>query len=224
MHRRASTYTFNTPLKALSNLALVVEVRFDLCAGMAPKRKRNDVVSGEKAVRRSTRSRSSLAADAKSETNARSDVDLAARPELDSGQKNESILGNGQAAVRNTKKESKTATIGDKGHGESVKALRAEGVSAKQSTASGRSYWLMKAEPESRMEKGIDVKFSIDDLEACTEPEPWTGVRNHVAKNNMKAMKKGELAFFYHSNCKTPGIAGIMEIVQESSVDGMFIW
>ncbi|KAF2228565.1 DUF55-domain-containing protein [Viridothelium virens] len=81
------------------------------------------------------------------------------------------------------------------------------------------SYWLMKAEPESRLEKGIDVKFSIDDLEAATEPEPWNGVRNHVAKNNMKAMKKGERAFFYHSNCKTPGIVGIMEIVQEASPD-----
>lgn len=37
------------------------------------------------------------------------------------------------------------------------------------------SYWLMKAEPESRMEKGVDVKFSIDDLRAATEPEPWDG-------------------------------------------------
>lgn len=38
----------------------------------------------------------------------------------------------------------------------------------------------------------------------------------------MKAMKLGDLAFFYHSNCKVPGIAGIMEIAQESSVDGWF--
>ena len=36
-------------------------------------------------------------------------------------------------------------------------------------------YWLMKAEPESRMEKGIDVKFSIDDLAARTVPEGWDG-------------------------------------------------
>jgi hypothetical protein len=36
-------------------------------------------------------------------------------------------------------------------------------------------YWLMKAEPESRMEKGIDVKFSIDDLATKTEPEGWDG-------------------------------------------------
>lgn len=38
----------------------------------------------------------------------------------------------------------------------------------------------------------------------------------------MRAMKKGDLAFFYHSNCKQPGIVGIMEIVREASVDGMF--
>jgi hypothetical protein len=38
-----------------------------------------------------------------------------------------------------------------------------------------RSYWLMKAEPESRIEKGVDVKFSIDDLRAAKELEPWDG-------------------------------------------------
>ncbi|KAK2871784.1 hypothetical protein FQN49_002824 [Arthroderma sp. PD_2] len=83
----------------------------------------------------------------------------------------------------------------------------------------GRSYWLMKAEPETRLEKGVDVRFSIDDLRAATEPEGWDGVRNAAARNHMRAMKKGDLAFFYHSNCKVPGIAGTMEIVRESSVD-----
>ncbi|KAJ9300710.1 hypothetical protein DTO271G3_1874 [Paecilomyces variotii] len=82
-----------------------------------------------------------------------------------------------------------------------------------------RSYWLMKAEPESRLVKGIDVKFSIDDLQAAEEPEAWDGVRNFVARNNMRNMKKGDYAFFYHSNCKTPGIVGMMEIVEEHSVD-----
>jgi hypothetical protein len=38
-----------------------------------------------------------------------------------------------------------------------------------------RNYWLLKAEPESRLENGVDVKFSIDDLAAKTEPEPWDG-------------------------------------------------
>jgi predicted RNA-binding protein with PUA-like domain len=87
-----------------------------------------------------------------------------------------------------------------------------------QSTNGAINYWLMKAEPESRLEKGVDVKFSIDDL-ARVEKEPWDGIRNPVARNNMLAMKRGERAFFYHSNCKVPGIAGIMEIVEEHSVD-----
>jgi hypothetical protein len=82
------------------------------------------------------------------------------------------------------------------------------------------SFWLCKAEPESRIEKGIDVKFSIDDLKNATEPEPWSGVRNYGARNHMMNMKKGELAFFYHSSCKVPGVVGIMEIVQEATVDG----
>ncbi|KIV78288.1 hypothetical protein PV11_10017 [Exophiala sideris] len=80
-------------------------------------------------------------------------------------------------------------------------------------------YWLMKAEPDSRMEKGHDVKFSIDDLAARTEPEGWDGVRNPSARNNMRAMRKGDLAFFYHSNCPVPGVAGVMRIVAEHSVD-----
>ncbi|KAI0155773.1 PUA-like domain-containing protein, partial [Pestalotiopsis sp. NC0098] len=80
-------------------------------------------------------------------------------------------------------------------------------------------YWLLKAEPESRIENGVDVKFSIDDLAAKTEPEPWDGIRNYVARNNLRAMQKGDLAFFYQSNCKEPGIVGTMEIVQEHSPD-----
>ncbi|OTB03230.1 hypothetical protein M426DRAFT_181278 [Hypoxylon sp. CI-4A] len=77
----------------------------------------------------------------------------------------------------------------------------------------------MKAEPESRFENGVDVKFSIDDLASRTEPEPWDGIRNYVARNNLRAMKKGDVAFFYHSNCKPPGIVGTMEIVEEHSPD-----
>lgn len=44
-----------------------------------------------------------------------------------------------------------------------------------EDTRPGPQYWLMKAEPESRIEKGKDVKFSIDDLAACSEPQPWDG-------------------------------------------------
>ena len=68
------------------------------------------------------------------------------------------------------------------------------------------AYWLMKSEP--------DV-FSFDDMMAKTkrgEPEQWHGVRNYTARNNMKAMKLGELAFFYHSNIGKE-IVGIMKVV-----------
>ncbi len=74
------------------------------------------------------------------------------------------------------------------------------------------SYWLMKSEP--------DV-FGIDDLmKAPGKTEPWDGVRNYQARNMMRdEMKKGDPVFFYHSNCKEPGIAGIMKIVREGYPD-----
>ncbi|KAF2663410.1 DUF55-domain-containing protein, partial [Microthyrium microscopicum] len=82
-----------------------------------------------------------------------------------------------------------------------------------------KNYWLFKSEPDTRLEKGTDVSFSIDDLMRCTEPEPWTGVRAHGPKNSMKAMKVGDKGLFYHSNTKTPGVVGILEVVQEATPD-----
>ena len=74
------------------------------------------------------------------------------------------------------------------------------------------NYWLMKSEP--------DV-FGIEDLvKRPNKTEPWDGVRNYQARNMMRDdMKKGDLAFLYHSNCKEPGIAGIMKIVREGYPD-----
>ena len=80
-------------------------------------------------------------------------------------------------------------------------------------------YWLFKAEPLPRFENGIDVSFSIDSLAACTAPEPWSGVRNPQARNNMQAMRAGDLGFFYHSNAKPSGVAGILRVVEEAKVD-----
>ena len=72
------------------------------------------------------------------------------------------------------------------------------------------NYWLMKSEPE---------EFSIDDLKRGRR-EPWDGVRNYQARNMMRdEMSKGDQAFFYHSNCETPGIVGIMKIVKEGYPD-----
>lgn len=74
------------------------------------------------------------------------------------------------------------------------------------------NYWLMKSEP--------DV-FGIDHLKAMPrKTEHWDGVRNYQARNMMRDdMKKGDQVFFYHSNCKEPGIVGLMEVVKEGYVD-----
>ena len=74
------------------------------------------------------------------------------------------------------------------------------------------NYWLMKSEP--------DV-YGIDHLKAANKKtDTWDGVRNYQVRNMMRDdMKKGDLAFFYHSNCKEPGIAGIMIIVREGFPD-----
>ncbi|TKA72444.1 hypothetical protein B0A55_08000 [Friedmanniomyces simplex] len=96
------------------------------------------------------------------------------------------------------------------------------------SSSNSKRYWLMKAEQEDREERAhngtvINTKFTIDDLRSkTTAPELWDGVRNHVAAKNMRAMRKGELAFFYASGGKqgrTPGIVGIMEVVSEAEHD-----
>ncbi len=66
------------------------------------------------------------------------------------------------------------------------------------------AYWLMKSEPGT---------YAWDELVAEGR-DYWDGVRNHQAANNMKAMKVGDRAFFYHSG-KTRVIVGVMEIVGE---------
>ncbi|KAF9461992.1 PUA-like domain-containing protein [Collybia nuda] len=79
-------------------------------------------------------------------------------------------------------------------------------------------FWLLKAEPDTRIVKGKDVKFSVDDFESV-KTSPWEGVRNYEARNLMKEMQKGEKALFYHSNCKVPGIAGFAEVSKEAYPD-----
>jgi predicted RNA-binding protein with PUA-like domain len=66
------------------------------------------------------------------------------------------------------------------------------------------NYWLLKTEPET---------FSWDDL-VKQGISMWDGVRNYQARNNLRAMKTGDIAFIYHS-VKNPGIIGIAEIVKE---------
>ncbi|KAN0097583.1 PUA-like domain containing protein [Tylopilus felleus] len=79
-------------------------------------------------------------------------------------------------------------------------------------------YWLLKAEPDSRIVKGKDVKFSVDDFESVGSTS-WEGVRNYEARNLMKEMALGDKILFYHSNCKNPGIAGFAEVCKEAYPD-----
>jgi predicted RNA-binding protein with PUA-like domain len=74
-----------------------------------------------------------------------------------------------------------------------------------------RQYWLLKADPET---------FSLDDLWALPDRTThWDGVRNYQARNLMREMKKGDLAFFYHSGGDSAGIVGIVEVVREGYPD-----
>ncbi|KAL9013820.1 MAG: hypothetical protein Q9173_001513 [Seirophora scorigena] len=90
---------------------------------------------------------------------------------------------------------------------------------SKNDDSDGPSYWLMKAEPTSRIGKRKDVMFSIDDFMNASEPEAWIGVRDAAARSNMRSMLEGDMAFFYHWHRNTPGIAGTMQVVREHSVD-----
>lgn len=73
-------------------------------------------------------------------------------------------------------------------------------------------YWLMKSEPDD---------LSIDDVAQFPEAaHPWLGVRNFQARNFMRdQMQIGDLAFFYYSSCKEPGIAGVVEVISDAYPD-----
>ncbi len=70
-------------------------------------------------------------------------------------------------------------------------------------------HWLMKSEPD---------QFGISDLQRV-EVEPWTGVRNYMARNHMRAMAVGDAVLFHHSNAKPPGVAGLARVVKVGVVD-----
>jgi predicted RNA-binding protein with PUA-like domain len=72
------------------------------------------------------------------------------------------------------------------------------------------AYWLFKSEPE-----GWSWDQQVKAGKTGTE---WTGVRNFTARNNMRAMKKGDRGFFYHSG-EARAIVGIVEIIKEAHPD-----
>lgn len=71
------------------------------------------------------------------------------------------------------------------------------------------AHWLMKSEP--------DV-YGIDHL-AAEGTTLWDGIRNYQARNFMRSMQVGDLAFFYHSNASPPGIVGLMEVIETGLTD-----
>lgn len=80
------------------------------------------------------------------------------------------------------------------------------------------AYWLLKTEPDA---------FSWDDLiERGAKGEPWTGVRNFTARNNMKAMALGDLGFFYHSNIgkEVVGICEVIALAHPDPTDPAGVW
>ena len=75
------------------------------------------------------------------------------------------------------------------------------------------TYWLLKSEPD---------EFSIQDLRH-KQTERWDGIRNYQARNFIRTMMPGDLAFFYHSSCKEIGIVGVMEIIGQAYPDPLAI-
>jgi predicted RNA-binding protein with PUA-like domain len=74
------------------------------------------------------------------------------------------------------------------------------------------NHWLLKSEPQ---------VFGIDALaKAPRRTTGWEGVRNYQARNMLRDdFRQGDLAFFYHSSCEVPGIAGIVKVVREAYAD-----
>ena len=72
------------------------------------------------------------------------------------------------------------------------------------------AYWLLKTEP--------DVFSWNDQVKRGAKGEPWTGVRNFIARGNLKAMKKGERAFFYHTGDEKQ-VVGVGEVISEAFAD-----
>lgn len=75
--------------------------------------------------------------------------------------------------------------------------------------AKEKAYWLAKSEP--------DV-FSIGDM-AREKRTFWNGVRNYAARNFLRAMRKGDLVLFYHSNADPSAIVGVVRVVEEATPD-----
>ena len=91
--------------------------------------------------------------------------------------------GSPEAALESPSSEENQKSSGDSNNGASSDEEEEDGGGGgDDDDDDDRSYWLMKAEPESRFEKGVDVKFSIDDLRKATKPEAWDGKQRRNEK------------------------------------------
>ncbi len=90
----------------------------------------------------------------------------------------------------------------------SSKPAASRPVAAKSSRSKARSFWLVKSEP---------FKYSWDDFQQDGRTY-WDGVRNYTARNNLRAMKKGDWVLYYHSN-EGKEVVGIAEVAKEAYPD-----
>src|SRR6185503_4874863 len=98
------------------------------------------------------------------------------------------------------------------------KAKAKSTASAPPPQRSGTAYWLFKTEPE---EHSWEMQ-----KERGAKGEPWTGVRNFVARNNMKAMQLGDLGFFYHTGeeKRVVGVVEVCALAHPDPTDSTGVW
>lgn len=82
-------------------------------------------------------------------------------------------------------------------------------MSTNASARQQQQYHLLKSEPS---------EYSIQQLQQDGREE-WSGVRNYTARNHLKAMKRGDRCFYYHSSCKEPSIVGTCRVAREAQPD-----
>ena len=146
---------------------------------MAKRKSTSDHV--EEPLRRSTRQRTSTNATParshppKREPMQEEDLTGVSNTDLKQAPKRATVKKEAKAkSVKKDAKPAKTAAKPPKREDDHIESKH--GISEEDATTDGeRQYWLMKAEPETRLEGGVDVRFSIDDLAAKSEPEPWDG-------------------------------------------------
>lgn len=117
---------------------------------------------------------------------------------------------NSKGLVRRRTKTKKPAGASAQGDNSSPQKVSA----SKNGRKNLSSYWLMTSEPESQLDKGVEVKFSPGDRKAQPKQTAcWDGLHNSQPQNFPGALKREKEAF-YQSNCEEPGIAGLVKLVR----------